>query len=175
VIDRLFNRTTALIDQMGLSITDARIITSKNGYAVNTYLLLNSAGEPVLDNYDGEELVTLMKRELLSEDGTTTITARRAPRRIRQFHVSTRVNFHQDESQHRTIIELFTTDYPGLLSRVGQIFYEQGAVLQNAKIATFGYKAEDVFFVTDKKGNVLDTTAQKKLSEALIEALDRAT
>jgi [protein-PII] uridylyltransferase len=175
VIDRLFNRTTALIDQMGLTITDARIITSKRGYAINTYLLLNSAGEPVLDKYDGEELVTLMKQELLSEDSTITITARRAPRRIRQFHVSTHVNFHSDEAQQRTIVELFTTDYPGLLSRVGQVFYEQGVVLQNAKIATFGSRAEDVFFVTDKKGNALDAESQKNLREALIEALDQST
>jgi len=173
VVDRLFNRTTALIDQMGLTITDARIITSKRNYAINTYLLLNSAGEPVLDKYDGEELVTLMKQELLSEDGTITITSRRAPRRIRQFHISTHVNFHQDEAQHRTIVELFTTDYPGLLSRVGQIFHEQGVVLQNAKVATFGSKAEDVFFVADNKGDALDDEAQDNLRKQLIEALDQ--
>ena len=173
VIDRLFNRTTALIDQMGLSITDARIITSKRGYAVNTYLLLNSAGEPVLDSYDGAELVTLMKQELLSERGTTRTPARRAPRRIRQFHVPTQVNFHPDEAQQRTIVELFTTDYPGLLSRVGQIFYDQGVVLQNAKIATFGSKAEDVFFVTDSEGKALDTSTQDSLRKTLVEALDQ--
>ena len=173
VIDRLFNRTTALIDQMGLTITDARIITTGNDYAVNTYLLLNSAGEPVLDPYDGEELVTLMKQELLSKDGTVSITTRRAPRRIRQFHIATQVSFHQDDSRRRTIIELITTDYPGLLSRVGQIFYQQGVVLQNAKIATFGSRAEDVFFVTDKKGGLLSAEVQQKLSSALIEALDQ--
>ncbi len=173
VIDRLFNRTTALIDQLGLTITDARIITSERDYAVNTYLLLNSAGEPVLDRYDAEELVTLMKQELLSKDSTTTTAARRAPRRIRQFHVPTQVNFHLDEAQHRTIVELFTTDYPGLLSRVGQIFYEQGIVLHNAKIATFGSRAEDVFFVTDASGNALDTSAQQRLRQTLIEALDQ--
>jgi len=173
VSDRLFNRTTALIDQMGLTITDARIITSRRGYAINTYLLLDSAGEPVLDKYNGEELVTLMKQALLSEDGAISVTTRRIPRRIRQFHVSTRVNFHQDEAQHRTIVELFTTDNPGLLSHVGQIFYEQGIVIQNAKVATFGSKAEDVFFVTDKNGDTLDAESQTKLREALIEALDQ--
>lgn len=175
VIDRLFSRTTALLDQMGLSITDARIITTDNGYAVNTFLLLNSAGEPVLDTYDGEELVTLMRKQLQSEADTASITKRRAPRRIRQFHVPTHVNFHLDEAQQRTIIELFTTDYPGLMSRVGQIFYEQGVVLQNAKIATFGSKAEDVFFVTDRDGGPLDDTTREKLRVALVEALDQTT
>jgi len=173
VIDRLFNRTTALIDQLGLTITDARIITSERDYAVNTYLLLNSAGEPVLDRYDAEELVTLMRQELLAKDSATTTAARRAPRRIRQFHVATQVIFHRDDAQNRTIVELFTTDYPGLLSRVGQIFYEQGIVLHNAKIATFGSRAEDVFFVTDGSGNALDTSAQQRLRQTLIEALDQ--
>ncbi len=173
VIDRLFNRTTALIDQLGLTITDARIITSGRDYAVNTYQLLNSAGEPILDNYDAEELTTLMKQELLSGDAIRMPSARRAPRRIRQFHVATKVHFHADDSQHRTIVELFTTDYPGLLSRVGQIFYEQGVVLHNAKIATFGSRAEDVFFVTDRAGQALGADAQEKLRAALIEALDQ--
>ncbi len=173
VIDRLFNRTTALIDQIGLTITDARIITSSRGYAIDTFLLLDSAGEPVVDSYDAEELVTLMRQELLSESGSVKIPSRRPPRRIRQFHIPTQVGFHQDDGQRRTIVELFTTDYPGLLSRVGQVFYEQGIVLQNAKIATFGSKAEDVFFVTDSKGDVLDAAAQDSLREALEQALDQ--
>ena len=172
VIDRLFNRTTALIDQMGLTITDARIITTERGYAINTYLLLNSAGEPVPEGYDSEELVTLMKKELLSQGSGTTATARRAPRRIRHFHVATNVNFHTDDARQRTIVELFTTDYPGLLSRVGQIFYKQGVLLHNAKIATFGAKAEDVFYVTGKNDKPLDEAAMQALRDALIETLD---
>ncbi|VAW76087.1 [Protein-PII] uridylyltransferase / [Protein-PII]-UMP uridylyl-removing enzyme [hydrothermal vent metagenome] len=172
MIDRLFNRTTALIDQMGLTITDARIITSKRGYAVNTYLLLNSAAEPVLDAFDGEELVALMEHELLSRDESTATTSRLAPRRIRQFHVNTRVIFHADDSQQRTIVELFTTDYPGLLSRVGQVFYEQDVDLHNAKIATFGSRAEDVFYVTGKDNKPLNETAMQSLHEALIKTLD---
>ncbi len=174
VIDRLFNRTTALIDQMGLTITDARIITSKRGYAVNTFLLLNSAGEPVTDAYDAEELVALMEQELQSRHDSTSTTTRRAPRRIRQFHISTRVNFHTDDTQQRTIVELFTTDYPGLLSRVGQVFYELDIVLHNAKVATFGSRAEDVFYVTGKDGEPLDESTLQALRESLIRTLDES-
>ncbi|HHJ14034.1 MAG TPA: [protein-PII] uridylyltransferase, partial [Gammaproteobacteria bacterium] len=173
VIDRLFNRTTALIDQLGLSITDARVITSTNDYAINTYQILNSAGEPLTDPYDGQELVTLMEHELKHpQDSVVGRGIRQAPRRLRQFHTRTRVEFHRDEAGRRTILELFTTDYPGLLSRIGQTFWQQGIALHNAKIATFGSRAEDVFYITDRDGQLLDEARQEALRRAIIEALE---
>src|SRR5690606_35162108 len=46
VIDRLFSRTTGLLDQLGLNVTEARIFTTARDYAVDTYQLLDAAGEP---------------------------------------------------------------------------------------------------------------------------------
>lgn len=173
VVDRLFSRTTALLDQLGLSITDARIITSGQGYAIDTYQLLNASGEPLSDRYQLEELQTLVAEELQSPDSESPLASRTAPRRLRQFKVNTRVNFHNGPAGKRTIVELFTTDYPGLLSRVGRVFFNQRVQLQNAKIATFGSQAEDVFYVTDKQGALLSPEQQDCLRRELIEALDK--
>ncbi|MFQ5644207.1 MAG: [protein-PII] uridylyltransferase [Thiogranum sp.] len=171
ITDRLFSRTTALLDQLGLTITDARIITSRRDYALDTYLLLNSEGEPINDPYQAQELVALM-RELLSGSGTTGSVSRPAPRRTRHFRVATRVHFYPDDTSHRTLVEIYTTDYPGLLSNIGKVFYRCGVKLQNAKIATFGSQAEDVFYVTSDSDEPLSEEAQGRLREALIEALD---
>ena len=172
VIDRLFSRTTGLLDQLGLNVTEARIITTARGYAIDTYQLLDASGEPLMDRYQIQELLTLMNRELQSPDSAGQPVSRPAPRRFRHFKVNTRVNFHYDEASHRTLVELFTTDYPGLLSRVGRVFFANGVDLQNAKIATFGAQAEDIFFVTDRRGTPLSEAQQEQLRQALIEALD---
>ena len=91
---------------------------------------------------------------------------------MRHFKVDTRVHFHQDEAGQRSIVELVTTDYPGLLSRVGRVLYNNGIQLQNAKIATFGSQAEDVFYVSSNDGGTLSEEQEKRLREELIAALD---
>jgi len=174
VRDRLFSRTTALLDQLGLSITDARIITTRRNYAIDTYLLLNADGEAVLDHYQAQELVTLMEEQLLNPEASPGPVARPAPRRMRHFKVATEVHFHSDETNNRSIVELYATDYPGLLSRVARVFYACGTQLQNAKIATFGSQAEDVFYVTGRSGEPLTQQEQRELREKLIAALDQS-
>lgn len=171
-IDRLFSRTTGLLDQLGLNVTEARIITTTRGYAVDTYQVLDASGEPLTDPYQIQELLTLMRRELESPDSAVPPVSRQVPRRFRHFKVETRVSFHYDEARNRTIVELFTTDYPGLLSHVGRVFFTNGVDLQSAKIATFGAQAEDIFYVTDRQGDALGETQQQQLRNALVEALD---
>jgi len=172
VMDRLFSRTTGLLDQLGFNVTEARIITTARGYALDTYQLLDASGEPLTDRYQIQELTTLMNEELHSSDGASPWVSRPAPRRLRHFKVDTRVNFQRDDVARRTIVELHATDYPGLLSRVGRVFFETGVDLQSAKIATFGSRAEDVFFVTDLQGGPLGEAQQEALREALIKALE---
>ncbi len=171
---RLFSRITALLDQLGLTITDARVITSKSNYAIDTYLLLSAGGEPIVDHYQLEEISTLMEKELQSKDTSSIPVSRRTERRLRHFKVPTRVYFHTDDKSQRTIVELFTTDYPGLLSNVGRLFDDLGIILQTAKIATFGSQAEDVFYVTAKDDSPLTKKQQGELREALIQTLDAA-
>ncbi len=174
VMDRLFSRTTALLDQLGLTITEARIITTARAYAVDTYQVLNASGEPVLDRYQGQELVTLLEQALAQPEGEAAAVTRAPPRRLRHFKVRTRVGFEHDEIAQRTVVELVTTDYPGLLSRVGRVFFNNAIQLQNAKITTFGSQAEDVFFVTDMQGRPLTEQQQNDLRASLTEALDDA-
>jgi [protein-PII] uridylyltransferase len=115
-----------------------------------------------------------MERELRSGEKPAAPEKRPTPRRLRHFKVSTRVHFHLDEACQRTIVELFTTDYPGLLSRVGWVFYSNSILLQNARIATIGSQAEDVFYVTDLNGNPLSEEQQGALRENLIRTLDES-
>ena len=71
------------------------------------------------------------------------------------------------------MVELVSWDRPGLLCRVGQAFMDCGVQLHNAKIATIGARAEDIFFVTDRENRILnDSKKYAELREALVEQLD---
>ena len=89
---------------------------------------------------------------------------------MRHFSVPTQVYFHVDPQQRDTIVELIATDRPGLLSKVGQAFGKTGVCLRDARIATIGCRAEDIFRVTDRKGQPLgEETLKIQLRDALHE------
>lgn len=72
------------------------------------------------------------------------------------------------------MLEVVTPDRAGLLARIGWAFADEGVRLQNAKIATFGERAEDVFFVTDRDNEPLADDEVAALDSALRAALEAA-
>jgi len=144
----LFARTTALLDQIGLNIMDARVMTTDTGMAVNNYQVLEQDGTPADSPLRMDEIRAALIASL-SEQGTESPRVRRAvSRRHRCFPIETRVSFTTDEPNQRTIMRLSTLDRPGLLAEVGTVFEGCGVRLQNAKIATVGAEVDDVFFIT---------------------------
>jgi len=145
---RLFARTTALLDQMGLSIMDARVMTTDDQMAVDSYQVLDQDGQPVNDPGRMEEIRVALTAVLREQAGSGIQVARSLPRRHRHFPIQTRVSFSADEANRRTVMRLTTLDRPGLLAEVGAVFQDCGIRLQNAKIATVGAEVDDVFFIT---------------------------
>ncbi|EWH03455.1 [protein-PII] uridylyltransferase [Halomonas sp. BC04] len=172
-VDDLFAATAAAMEQLGLSIHDARIATSSNDWTLNTFIVLDSRGESIRDAERIEAIRRHLVEELDDPEDYPQIVTRHTPRQLRHFHVATEVLIEQDPANERTLLELTAPDRPGLLARVGRIFMEQDIALSAAKIATLGERVEDVFFITDKGGRPLtDPERQQRLRERLIEVLD---
>ncbi|MGB5539876.1 MAG: [protein-PII] uridylyltransferase, partial [Gammaproteobacteria bacterium] len=94
--------------------------------------------------------------------------ARRMPRQYKHFPILTHVDFKHDEYDQRTVMTLITADRPGLLSRVGRAFADCKVRLFNAKIATLGARAEDVYYITDLDNRPLTDQAQLDCLEQVI-------
>jgi [protein-PII] uridylyltransferase len=168
-----FARTTALLDQMSLNVVDARLISSANGFSLETYVVLEDSGTVITDPGRIREIERgLMKNLQLPEDSPLTVT-RRAPRQVRMFSTPTQVNLSLDPRNDRTILELIAADRPGLLSEVGKVFKAERIALNGAHIMTVGERAEDVFYITDTNGHPLPEEACTRLQQALTRALDR--
>ncbi|MCG6658331.1 [protein-PII] uridylyltransferase [Halomonas campisalis] len=174
-VDDLFAATAAAMEQLGLSIHDARIATSSNDWTLNTFIVLDAQGQSIRDGERIEEIRRHLVEELDDPDDYPQIVTRHTPRQLRHFQVPTEVLIEQDPANERTVLELTAPDRPGLLARVGRIFMEQDIALSAAKIATLGERVEDVFFITDKAGAPLtDKARQQRLRERLIEVLSVA-
>lgn len=171
-VDDLFAATAAAMEQLGLSIHDARIATSSNDWTLNTFIVLDDHGDAIRDRDRIADIRRHLVEELDDPDDYPTIVTRHTPRQLKHFKVPTQVLIEQDPANERTMLELIAPDRPGLLARVGRIFMEQDIALSAAKIATLGERVEDVFFITDKTGRPLtDRERQQRLRERLIEVL----
>jgi [protein-PII] uridylyltransferase len=169
-----FARTTALLDQMGLNILDARITPLEGGLSLDTYLVLEDTGTSIADRHRAHQIEQQLWRVLqLPEDATPPAVTRRAPRQVRMFSTPTQLTFTEDAARGLTILELIAGDRPGLLSEVGKVLLAERVDVVNARILTIGERAEDVFHVTDDKGQPLDEDARLRLQDKLTEALDR--
>jgi len=168
-----FARTTAVLDQMGLNVVDARLVLSANGFSLETYVVLEDSGAVISDPGRIAEIERSLGRNLLQPEDSPLMVTRRAARQVRMFSTPTQVNFSLDTRNNRTILELVAADRPGLLSEVGKVFKAEHVAITGAKIMTVGERAEDVFYITDTDGFKLQTESCERLKESLVRVLDR--
>jgi [protein-PII] uridylyltransferase len=170
---RSFARTTGVLDQMGLNVVDARLITSANGFSLETYEVLEDNGAVIADATRVREIERGLWNALKQVEDSPPAVTRRAPRQVRMFYTPTQINFSVDNRNERTILELIAADRPGLLSEVGKVFRAERVAINGAKIMTVGERAEDVFYITGADGGLLQEEACRRVQQALMLALDR--
>jgi [protein-PII] uridylyltransferase len=168
-----FARATAVLDQLGLTIVDARITPTGDGSTLDLFHVLEDDGAPITDTDRQSEIERALWRSVQQGDDAAIAVSRRAPRQARMFHTPTQIAVSVDERNRRSVVELVAGDRPGLLCDVGKVLMDERVVLHAAKIMTVGERAEDVFYVTDFEGRPLEAGAADRLKARLTEALDR--
>lgn len=175
-VDTLFSISTATLDQLGLSILDARIMTTNDDYVLdsfNTFQVLEYSGQPVSEEYRITHICNTLRNNLLHQHVKDHINIHRLSRQAKYFPIPTDIQFHSDSLNNQTILELITTDRPGLLSQVGKVFNNQDINLHSARITTIGSRVEDMFYITDLQLQPLtDPSKKEQLREELIFVLD---
>jgi [protein-PII] uridylyltransferase len=168
-----FARATAVLDQLGLTVVDARITPAANGFSLDLYHVLEDHGAPITDSERVEEMQQSLWDSLRRPEESPLGVSRRAPRQVRMFNTPTRVTVTLDARNHRSALELIAGDRPGLLCDVGKVLWEERVDLQGARISTIGERAEDVFYVTDLQQQPLGDAVAAQLQTRLIAALTR--
>jgi len=169
---RTFAHVTAVLDELGMTIMDARIVPLDNGKSIDTYVFMESDKRVDIDEERINKIRRSLTRILTASDETVTKVTRAVTRQARMFTTPTRVDFSPGTTDGQTVFELVTADRPGLLSKVGQVFIEQGIYITSAKIMTIGERAEDVFYINDLSGEPLSVDALDKLADALRQTLE---
>ena len=170
--DDLFAHTTSLLDQLGLNVLSARIQSTSNGLSVNSYMVLEEDGSQ-LEGAERLEGILLYIEENLA-DSEPTQNPPRMPRHLKSFQMPSEVSFAQDDTRHLTLLTLKTSDRPGLLSLVGQVFAKNRLRLHSARLATAGAIAQDTFAITDDADRpIVDDNRLESIAAAIKQTLDR--
>jgi [protein-PII] uridylyltransferase len=173
-LPNLFAASVATLDQLHLSIQDARIIVADDGRTLNTYTVLTEDNQPLSENPDYlNEIQQRMVEELDDPEDYPEIIHRRVPRQLKLFAIPTTVNISTNPASQETVLEVITADRPGLLARIGRIFVELGVAVRKAKIASVGERVEDFFFITDEQGlPISDPQLCRRLQTEICQQLD---
>ena len=172
---RTFAHATAVLDELGMTIVDARIVSLDNDHSIVTLVFMEQDARVESDEARINKVRRALTRILTAPSEQVLDVTRTLPRQARMFTTHTTVEFGQSTSGDQTVFELQAADRPGLLSIIGQVFIEQGIDIEAAKIVTIGEKAEDVFYICRESGGALDRQQQETLGAALLERLDSTT
>ena len=142
----LFARICGYFDHGGYSILDARIHTTLNGYALDTFQVV-TAIQP--EHY--QELTSMIETELahaIAKGGPLPAPSRgRVSRRVKSFPIVPRVGLKPDEKGQRWLLSIAASDQAGLLYNVALVLARHGINLQLAKINTLGERVDDTFLI----------------------------
>ena len=172
--DGLFAAIVATLDRLGLAIQQARLLDGPARNVFDTFEVIPAQSQRVVEAHEVERQ---LRAALATPDLDTIRPARRAqPRHLRHFRLAPQIGFDtadQAGDGGRTVLSLVSTDRPGLLADVTRVLRQQRLRVHDARIATFGERAEDVFQITDEHDHALAHPQQQQaLSDALLACLE---
>ena len=165
----LFARLCAYFGRTGLSIVDAKVHTTRHGYALDTFAVQESTSA----NGASREAVARIEHDLgeliRAAAPLEPIAPGRVPRQLRHFPLTPEVRIFPDDKGTHYILEVVAGDRAGLLARIATVLANANVNVASAKINTLGERAEDVFLIDGAR--LHDEAALLKLEQALYEQL----
>jgi [protein-PII] uridylyltransferase len=167
----LFARICGYFDSAGYNILDAKVHTSKTGYALDTFQVVSPLGE----HYQ-RDLIPMVEAQLaqaVASTGPLPEPARgRLSRRVRSFPITPRISLHPDERGQRWVLGVSTSDRTGLLYAIARVLAKHHINLQLAKISTLGERVEDTFLIDGAE--LHQSKKQLEIESELLDAISPA-
>lgn len=158
----------------GANIVGAHITTTRDGFALDTFLLAREFADDEDEKRRGRRIAETIDKLLKGESRLAQLLAKRKPpgRTVEAFSVQPEAIVNNALSDQYTVIEVAGRDRPGLLYDLTSTLSDLNLDIASAHITTFGEKAVDVFYVTDLTGKkitqeVRQTSIRNRLEKVL--------
>jgi [protein-PII] uridylyltransferase len=147
--DALFARICGYFDRAGFNIAEAKVHTTRNGYALDTFVAMGQGR----DAHYQDRIAMIeaeLAEELKSDAPLGAPRGGRLSRRVRHFPISPSVDIRPDERGAYQVLSVVASDRPGLLYGIARTLARYHINLQTARINTLGDRVEDVFLVSSE-------------------------
>jgi len=165
---KLFARLCGFFSRLGYSIAEAKIHTTRHGYALDSFMLLDPDNELAY-----RDMAALIEHDLIARLATgeplEPPVAGRLPRQVRHFPITPEVQIRPTERGDQFLLSLSAADRPGLLFTVSSTLADHGVNVHTAKIATLGERVEDTFLISGPE--LAKTSSLLRLEAELLEKL----
>jgi [protein-PII] uridylyltransferase len=165
----LFARICGFLGRSGLSILEAKVHTTRHGYALDTFMVHDPANRHASYRETIQYVEHELARALVDQAPLEPPPAGRVSRRLRHFPLTPQVQVFPDDKGTHWILEVVAGDRPGLLAGIAYVLAKAGINVASAKVNTLGERAEDVFLVDGAR--LHDEQALLKLETALYDRL----
>ncbi|ROT45246.1 [protein-PII] uridylyltransferase [Pusillimonas sp. NJUB218] len=153
----LFVAICGYFDQHTLSIQDARIHTTRHGWALDSFIVLLPQHDTDYRSWASlieHELADALKQnQPLPPERPAEVLRKRMSRRSRVFPIVPNIALEPDENSKSWRLAITSSDRPGLLYSLARVFARHAIDLKMAKVLTLGDRVEDVFII---EGDVLE-------------------
>jgi len=164
----LFARLCGFFSRYGYTIVDAKIHTTKHGYALDSFVLLDAQ-----EHMPYRDMISLIEHELVellkTRPPLEAPSRGRLPRQVKHFPIAPEVSIRADEKGSRYALSITAADRPGLLYTIARLLTQHGINLHTARVNTLGERVEDMFLISGKELEKSPTLV--KLEQELLEAL----
>ncbi len=171
----LFGRIAGAMAAVGANIVDARIFTTADGMALDSFFIQDAERGAFAQPAKLARLAASIEQTLSGDMRPHQALAGQTgpgPARARVFTVEPVVLIDNAASNTWTVIEVNGRDRPGLLHDLTWTLFRLSLSIGSARIATYGERAVDVFYVRDLFGlKVAHPTKLKAIERELRQAL----
>ncbi len=164
----VFYRIARSLQAGGYNVLEARVSSTTDGHALDLFLCQADA-QAVTTDAMAQQLQQALTQEVLPASGGQ----RYASRRLRHFHIAPEIHlkaYENDPTEH--VMEVICSDRPGVLADIAETLLRHEAEIHGAKIATFGNRVEDTFWISASGGQSLNPKQLKHITHALKEKLN---
>jgi [protein-PII] uridylyltransferase len=165
---QLFARLCGFFARLGFSIVDAKIHTTRHGYALDSFVLLDAGA-----NLPLRDMIGLIEHDLAeqlkNQPPLAAIPPGRLPRQVKHFPFTPEIAVRADERGQHYVMSVTAADRPGLLYAIARVLGNHGVQIQTAKIATLGDRVEDTFLISGRE--LAQTKTLIQLEQELLQAL----
>ncbi len=164
----LFALICGFVAHLGYSVLEARIHTTRDGHALDTFLIM----DPAHTHATYRDLLGYIEHELTECIVTAhepTHIPGRLTRQLRAFPLTPQLSLTRSEGRPDYVLSFSAGDRPGLLHAVARTLADHHVEVRTARIHTLGGRAEDVFVL---EGASLENAEQRlALERALLQKL----